>query len=49
MGMMDNLKNQAGDIMDDPDTRSKIEQMARDRNISVEEAKAHFMKQQGNQ
>lgn len=39
MGMMDNLKDQAKDMMDDPDTRSKIEQMAKDRNITIDKAK----------
>jgi hypothetical protein len=44
MGMMDNLKDQAQDMMDDPETRSKIEQIAKDRNISIDEAKEHYMR-----
>jgi hypothetical protein len=45
MGLLDNLKDQSSNIMDDPDKRAQIEQMAHERNISIEEAKAHFMKQ----
>ena len=45
MGILDNLKDQGRDIMDDPDKRSRIEQIAKERNISIDEAKAHFMRQ----
>lgn len=45
MGLLDNLKDQSSNIMDDPDKRAQIEQMAHERNISIEEAKARFMKQ----
>jgi hypothetical protein len=43
MGMMDDMKNKAKDAMDDPGKKEKIEQMARDKGISKEEAKARFM------
>lgn len=44
MGMLDNLKDKAGDMMNDPDKKAQIEQMAKDKGISMEEAKQHFMK-----
>ena len=47
MGIMDNLKDRADDMMNDPDTRSKIEQIAKEHNMSIEEAKQHFMRQHG--
>lgn len=44
MGMLDDMKNKGTDMMKDPDTRAKIEQMAKDKGMSVDEAKEHFMK-----
>jgi hypothetical protein len=44
MGMMDNLKDKAKDMMDDPSMREKIEKYAKDHNISVDKAKKHFMR-----
>lgn len=43
MGMLDNMDNQSKDVMNDPEKRAKIEQMAKDNGMSIEEAKAHFM------
>jgi len=43
MGIMDNLQDKAGDVMDN----DKIEQFAKDKGISVEEAKQHFMNKDG--
>gem|GEM_PF-3300046 len=44
MALMDDLENKGKDLMSDPDMRAKIEQMAKDKGISLEEAKSHFMK-----
>ena len=44
MGLLDNLKQKADDIMNDPDKKAKIEQMAREKGISIEEAKNRFLK-----
>jgi hypothetical protein len=48
MGMLDDMKDKSKDIMDDPDKKAQIEQMAKDKGMTVEEAKKHFMKH-GNQ
>ena len=45
MGIMDNIKDQSQNIMDDPDHRSKIEKIAQDRGISIDEAKDHYIRQ----
>ena len=45
MAMMDNMDDQMQDIMDDPDTRMEIEQMANDEGISIEDAKRKYMQQ----
>ena len=47
MGLLDNLKDQSSNIMDDPDKRSKIEQIAQEHGISMDEAKEHYLKQHG--
>ena len=44
MSLMDDMKSKANDMMNDPDKKAKIEQMAKDTGISIEEAKEHFMK-----
>jgi len=44
MGMLDDIKDKQQDIMNDPDKKAKIEQIAQEKGISMEEAKAHFMK-----
>jgi tRNA(Ser,Leu) C12 N-acetylase TAN1 len=44
MGIMDDLKGKSKDIMDDPDKKAQVEQMAKDKGISVEDAKKHFEK-----
>lgn len=44
MGLMDDMKDKAQDVMNDPEKREKIEQIAREKGISMDEAKAHFMK-----
>lgn len=44
MSLMDNLKNKSEDVMNNPEHRAKIEQIAKDKGISMEKAKEHFMK-----
>lgn len=44
MGMLDDIEDKGKDMMNDPDTRAKIEQMAKDKGMTIEEAKQHFMK-----
>lgn len=44
MGLMDDLKDKAQDVMNDPKKREEIERIAREKNISMDAAKAHFMK-----
>lgn len=44
MGMMDDMQGKKDDIMADPMTRAKIEQLAKDKGMSMEDAKAHYMK-----
>lgn len=46
MSMFDNLRDKAQDVMNNPEQREKIEQIARDKGISLEEAKDHFLKTQ---
>lgn len=43
MGMFDDLRDKAQDVMDNPEQREKIEQIARDKGISIDEAKEHFL------
>lgn len=43
MAMMDDMKDKAKDVMNDPDKRDQIQQMAIDQGISIEEAKQKFM------
>lgn len=43
MGMFDDLKDKAKDVMDNPEHREKIEQIAHDKGISLDEAKEHFL------
>lgn len=47
MALMDDIKNKGQDMMNDPDTRAEIERIARDRNITMEEAKQHYMDTKG--
>jgi hypothetical protein len=44
MGLLDEMKDKGKDVMDDPDKKAKIEQLAKDKGMSMEEAKEHFMK-----
>jgi len=44
MGIFDEVKDKAQDVLNDPDKRAKIEQMAKDKGISIDQAKDHFMK-----
>lgn len=48
MGMMDNLGDKAKDIMNDPDKKQQIEQLAKDKGISIDQAKEQFAKHTGN-
>lgn len=43
MGMFDDLRDKAQDVMNNPEQREKIEQIAREKGISIEEAKDHFL------
>ena len=49
MGLMDDMKTRAGDMMNDPETRAKIQKIADEKGISMEEAQKHFMKKQDGQ
>lgn len=44
MGFMDDMKDKAERAMNDPAKRQKIEQIAKDKGISMDEAKEHFLK-----
>jgi len=45
MGLMDNMKGKAKDMMDDPDKKKEIEQMAKEKGISVEQAAKEHLAQ----
>lgn len=49
MGIMDNMKDQSSNIMDDPSKKEQIEQMAKEHGISIDEAKERFTKNDGSQ
>lgn len=44
MSMFDDMKDKAKDIMNDPEKKAKIEQLAKDNNMSIEEARDHYLK-----
>lgn len=44
MGLMDNMSDKAMDMMNDPEKKQRIEQMAKDQGISIEQAKEKFAK-----
>jgi len=44
MGYMDKAKDITGDTMNDTEKKAKIEQIAKDKGISIDKAKEHFMK-----
>lgn len=44
MGFLDDMKDKAQDVMNDPAARAKIEQIAKDKGISMEAAREHFLK-----
>lgn len=44
MGAFDEVKKKGQDLMDDADKKAKIEQMAKEKGISIDEAKSRFMK-----
>lgn len=46
MSMFDSLRDGAQDVMNNPEQREKIEQIAREKGISLEQAKDHFLKTQ---
>jgi hypothetical protein len=48
MGLMDNMSGQAKDMMNDPDKRQQIEKMAKEKGISIDQAKEHFTKKENN-
>lgn len=45
MGLMDSMKDKAQDAMNDDGQRQKIEQLAKEKGISIEAAKEHLRKQ----
>ncbi|CAN5612193.1 hypothetical protein BH23PAT2_BH23PAT2_10450 [soil metagenome] len=49
MGMFDDMKNKGQDVMNDPDKRARVEQMAQEQDISIDEAKQRFMNQEEGQ
>jgi hypothetical protein len=44
MGLMDELEDKGKDLMNDPAKKAKIEQIAKDKGLSIDEAKDHFLK-----
>ena len=44
MSLLDNLEEEAQNMMADPAKRAKIEQIAKDEGISMQAATSHFMK-----
>lgn len=44
MGLMDDMKAKADDVMNNPTAREKIEKIAKDKNISIDAAREYFMK-----
>lgn len=49
MGMMDDLGDKAKDMMNDPQKKQQIEQLAKEKGISIEQAaKEHLSKQKDN-
>lgn len=46
MSMFDDLRDKAQDVMNNPEQREKIEQIAQEKGITPEEAKDHFLKTQ---
>jgi len=50
MGIIDNLEDKAKDAMNDPEKKEHIEQLAREKGISLEEAaKEHVHQHQTNE
>jgi uncharacterized protein with GYD domain len=43
MGLLDNLKDKAKDIMDDPEAQEKIKKIAEEKGITLEAAKEKFL------
>ena len=43
MGLLDNLKDKAHDLMNDPETKLKIQKMAEEKGITLEAAKEKFL------
>lgn len=46
MGLLDNvngMKDKAEELMNDPEKKEKIEQIAKEKNLSIEDAKAYFL------
>ena len=48
MGLMDNVSDKAKDAMNDPEKKQQIEQLAKDKGISVEQAAREHFAQSGN-
>lgn len=49
MGMLDNVKDKADDMMNDPNKREELQRMAKEKGISMEEAKQRFMNKSDSQ
>lgn len=42
MGIFDNMSDQSKDLMSDPDAREKIQKIAEEHDMSMEEATEHY-------
>ncbi len=45
MGIMDDMKAKAGDVMSNPTARKEIEKIAKEKNISIDAARDHYIQQ----
>lgn len=43
MGMLDDIENEGKDIMENPQTKAKVEQIAKEKGLSLEDAKKDFL------
>ena len=44
MGLMDDMKSKADNMMNDPKTREKVQKIADEKGITMEKAREHYMK-----
>ena len=48
MNMLDDMQDKAKDMMSDPSMRERVEQYAKEKGCTIEEAKEHFLKRNEN-